>query len=90
MDDERREIAHGGMFIRDGFIEQVGDTKTLPEQADEIVDLTGHVVLPGFVNTHHHLNQSLDRAYPPSQDGNLVQWLKGLYPRWEQCAPEDT
>ena len=90
MDNERHEIAHGGLFVRDGFIEQVGDSKDLPKQADEIVDLTGHIVLPGFVNTHHHLNQSLDRAYPPSQNGNLVQWLKGLYPRWEQCGPEDT
>jgi cytosine/adenosine deaminase-related metal-dependent hydrolase len=90
MDETRREIARGGMFIRDGFIEQVGNTNILPEQADEVVDLSGHIVLPGLVNTHHHLNQTLDRAYPPSQNGNLVQWLKGLYPRWEKFKPEDT
>jgi cytosine/adenosine deaminase-related metal-dependent hydrolase len=90
MDETRREIARGGMFIRGGFIEQVGDTKNLPQIADEIFDLSGHIVLPGFVNTHHHLNQTLDRAYPSSQNGNLVQWLKMLYPRWEKFKPEDT
>lgn len=90
MDDTRREIAHGGLFIRDGFIERVDYNNNLPQQADKIVDLSGHVVLPGFVNTHHHLSQSFDRAYPPSQNGNLMQWLKELYPRWERCKPEDT
>ena len=89
MDESRREISGGGMFIRDGFIEQVGRNDDLPQQADETVDLSGHVVMPGFVNAHHHLNQSLDRAYPASQNGVLVEWLKGLYPRWERQEPED-
>jgi cytosine/adenosine deaminase-related metal-dependent hydrolase len=88
MDVPRREIEGGGLFIRDGFIEQVGEAKTLPQQADEIVDLSGHVVLPGLVNTHHHLFQTLDRAYRASQNGNLAQWLAGLYPRWTQIDPE--
>lgn len=89
MDDSRREIAGGGIFARDGFIEQVGENDDLPQQADETIDLSGHIVLPGFVNAHHHLNQSLDRAYPASQNGVLVEWLKGLYPRWERQQPED-
>jgi cytosine/adenosine deaminase-related metal-dependent hydrolase len=88
MDDKRREIEHGALFIRDGFIEQVGHGKDLPQAADEVVDLSGHIVLPGFVNTHHHLFQTLDRAFPVSQNGNLVQWLKGLYPRWEKLDGE--
>jgi cytosine/adenosine deaminase-related metal-dependent hydrolase len=88
MDDARREIAWGGMLIRDGFIEAVGETNSLPRQADEIVDLTGHIVLPGLINTHHHLYQSLDRAWPASQDKSLTGWLQGLYPRWEKLTPE--
>jgi len=88
MDNGDREIANGGMFIRDGFIEQVGETKALPQEADEIIDLSRHIVLPGFINTHHHLFQTLDRAWPPSQNGNLVQWLTGLYPRWSEIPPE--
>ncbi len=43
MDDERREIANGALFIRDNVIEQVGATADLPNTADEILDLTGHL-----------------------------------------------
>jgi hypothetical protein len=46
MDDQRREIPDGGLFIRDGFIEQVGPTAGLPETAGEILDLNGHILLP--------------------------------------------
>jgi 8-oxoguanine deaminase len=88
MDDVRREIARGEMLIRDGFIEAVGERNSLSPQADEIVDLGGHIVLPGLINTHHHLYQSLDRAWPASQDKSLTGWLRGLYPRWEKLTPE--
>jgi 8-oxoguanine deaminase len=64
MDDARREISGGEMLIRDGFIEAIGERNSLTQQADEVADLSGHIVLPG---THHHLHQSLDRAYPASQ-----------------------
>jgi cytosine/adenosine deaminase-related metal-dependent hydrolase len=53
-DDQEREITDGGLFIRDGFIEQVGVTSELPDTADEVLGLEGHVVLPGLINTHHH------------------------------------
>ncbi len=48
MDDHRREIPGGGLFIRDGFIEQVGPTGELPRDADEVLDLSDHIVLPGL------------------------------------------
>src|SRR5690554_2724173 len=86
MDDERREIAGGGLFIRDNVIEQVGPTGTLPAEADEVVDLSGHVVLPGLVNTHHHMYQTLTRAM--AQDSNLFNWLKTLYPIWAGLTGE--
>ena len=54
MDDHRREIPDGGLFIRDGFIVQVGPTGELPLEADEILDLSGYILLPGLINTHHH------------------------------------
>jgi cytosine/adenosine deaminase-related metal-dependent hydrolase len=89
MDDHRREIPDGGFFVRDGFIEQVGPPDTLPKTADEVLDLTGHIVLPGLVNTHHHFYQTLTRAVPPAQDANLFNWLKTLYPIWAGITPED-
>jgi 8-oxoguanine deaminase len=89
MDDHRREITDGGLFIRDGFIEGVGTTDELPETADEVLDLSSHVVFPGLVNTHHHFYQTLTRAVPAAQNANLFNWLKTLYPIWARMTPED-
>ena len=89
MDDQRREIADGGLYIQDGFIEQVGATSSLPEEADEILDLKDHLVFPGLINTHHHFYQTLTRAVPAAQNANLFNWLKTLYPIWAGLTPED-
>jgi 8-oxoguanine deaminase len=88
MDPARREIANGGLFIRDGFLSKVGPMAELPDTADEIVDLKGCIVLPGLVNTHHHFYQTLTRAVPAAQDANLFNWLKTLYPIWARMDPE--
>ena len=89
MDDNRQEIPDGGLFIRDGFIEQVGKTSNLPENADEILDLSGHLVMPGLINTHHHFYQTLTRVVPKAQNANLFNWLKTLYPVWSKLTPAD-
>ena len=78
MDDRQKEIPDGGLFVREGFIEKVGKTSELPTTADEVLDLKGHVVLPGLVNTHHHFYQTLTRAVRAAQDANLFNWLKTL------------
>ena len=82
------EIPGGGLYVRDGFIEKVGPSSALPETADEVVDLSGHVVLPGLINTHHHLYQTLTRAVPGAQDAGLFDWLRTLYPIWARMTPE--
>src|SRR3989337_2712091 len=89
MDGARREIAGGGLFARDGWIEQVGPSDRLPPNADEVLDFDGHLVLPGLVNTHHHLYQTLTRALPAAQDADLFHWLRALYPIWARLTPED-
>lgn len=89
MDDQQREIADGGMFIRNGLIEQIGTTASLPAAADEVLDLTGYIVAPGLVNTHHHFYQTLTRNIPAAQNANLFNWLKTLYPIWARLQPED-
>lgn len=80
MDDQRREIEEGALFVRDNIIEQVGKTADLPDTADQVLDMAGHIVLPGLINTHHHLYQSLTRVI--AQDADLFTWLKTLYPIW--------
>ena len=88
MDTQRREIADGAVFVRGGVIEAVGPTEALPSTADTVIDARDHVVLPGLVNTHHHMYQTLTRAMGPVQDATLFPWLQGLYPVWARLTPE--
>lgn len=88
MDAQRREIPGGGLFIRDGVIETVGTCDELPASADQVISLAGCVALPGLVNTHHHMYQSLTRAVPGAQDAELFAWLRRLYPIWAGLTPE--
>ena len=85
------ELADASLFVRDGLIEWIGPSATLPpalQQADEVIDARGHLVVPGLVNTHHHMYQSLTRAIPQVQDAELFSWLRGLYPIWAGLTPE--
>ena len=72
------EIRDAGLYARDGVIEQVGPTASLPDAADQIIDMTGHVVIPGMVNTHHHLFQNLTRVVPPAKGARTHTWTAGL------------
>jgi len=82
MDDDRRRIPDGGVYVIDNAIEEVGPTRDLPTEADEIIDARGKIVLPGLINTHHHLYQTLTRAVPAAQNADLFHWLKTLYTIW--------
>jgi len=65
MDAQRREITGGALFVRDGVIEYAGETAALPaadQTADEVLSLPKHLVMPGLVNTHHHMYQTLTRV----------------------------
>ena len=87
MDSQRREISDGAVFVRDGVIEAVGTLAEMPAQsADRVIELRQHVVMPGLVNTHHHMYQSLTRALAP--DAELFGWLRTLYPIWGRLTGE--
>src|SRR4051812_35006877 len=87
MNAAREELRDAALFVRDRVIVQVGKTQDLPATADEVLDLRGrHVVLPGFVNTHHHFYQVLTRVIPAAQDCDLFGWLKTLYPIWSRLT----
>ena len=86
--DHGRRGDPGWRAARDGWIEKVAPTAELPSSADEVVDLTDHVVLPGLVNTHHHLYQTLTRVVPGAQDSGLFDWLVTLYPIWAGMTPD--
>ncbi len=82
------EIPGGGVYAEDGWIVVVGPSPDIPATADEVVDLSGHLLMPGLINTHHHLYQTLTRVYPPGQNEGLFGWLKALYPVWARMTPE--
>ncbi len=91
LNDAGEEWRDASVFIRDHRIEWVGPHAQLPvdlQHADEVLDARRLLVIPGMVNTHHHMYQSLTRAIPAVQNAELFGWLRGLYPIWAGLTPE--
>ncbi len=92
MNDQQDEWRQASVLIRGHEIIAAGPTASLPpellDQADDTIDARGHIVIPGLVNTHHHMYQSLTRAIPAAQDVELFTWLRTLYPIWAGLTPE--
>jgi cytosine/adenosine deaminase-related metal-dependent hydrolase len=82
-DDRRTRIPGGHVLVRDERIEAVGPGEPRSrERIDRRIDARGKVVLPGLVNTHHHLPQTLTRNVPRVQEAPLFRWLTELYEVW--------
>jgi cytosine/adenosine deaminase-related metal-dependent hydrolase len=88
MDDARRELPGGSVLVRGQRIVSIHAAGEMLPAADEVIDCSGKVVMPGLINTHHHMYQSLTRAVPAAQDADLFAWLKALYPIWARLTPE--
>jgi len=97
MDAARREIRGGSMLARDAAIEAVGTHAEVEawiavdparRAPARTIDARGCVVMPGLVNCHHHLFQSLTRAVGTGGGLALFDWLKRLYPVWAGLDPE--
>ena len=89
MDEQRRELHKTNLLIKDGFIKAIGNGTEGLEIADQVLDLSDHIVFPGLINTHHHFYQTLTRAVPKAQDANLFNWLVTLYLIWARMTPDD-
>lgn len=86
MDEQRTVLRDVSVRVKDNRIEEVG--QGLPPGDDErIIDCSTHVVYPGFINTHHHLYQTLQRCVPYVQNAKLFDWLVGLYEIWRHLTP---
>jgi 8-oxoguanine deaminase len=80
-DDRGTELRDAAIYVRDNVIEAIGMLAEMPSQsADTVIDAARHVVIPGLINTHHHMVQSLTRCI--AQDKELFDWLVTLYPIW--------
>jgi len=88
MNSPAMRIEDGSIFVRDQVIEKVGKSTDLPQDADVVLDARGMVIMPGLINTHHHMYQTLTRALPGAQDAELFDWLRRLYPVWGELTDE--
>ncbi|MGQ0668986.1 MAG: 8-oxoguanine deaminase [Actinomycetota bacterium] len=86
MDDKGTEIPGGSILIDGGVIAWVGSGAPPDAEGAGRVDGRGTVAIPGMVNTHHHLYQTMTRAR--AQDQGLFGWLTELYPVWEGLDAE--
>src|SRR6202171_795315 len=80
MDDAGTELENGSILIDGGVISWVGQGRPPVREQPDVIDGRGLVALPGLINTHHHLYQTLTRVR--AQEGGLFDWLRELYPVW--------
>ncbi|PRY16965.1 8-oxoguanine deaminase [Kineococcus rhizosphaerae] len=82
------EHRRGFVVVDDGVVTAVGEGEPpAGTTADRVVDGTGHLLTPGFVNTHHHLYQWATRGF--AVDAGLFEWLTTLYPVWARLDAVD-
>ena len=79
MDQQRRVLEDGWLLVRGNVIEAIGDGREPLPDAATTFDAKGRIVIPGLVNTHHHVFQTLLRAVPSFQNRSLWYWLIELY-----------
>jgi len=79
-------IPNCDILIEDNRVVRVG--QNLEVDADQVIDGSGKVAIPGMVNTHHHLYQTLFRNVPRVQNVELFDWLVNLYQGWRHITPE--
>jgi len=93
MDAQRREIKGGCVLVKDSRIAAVGtaaqaEAWRAADPGVRVIDATGCVVVPGLVNGHHHMFQSLTRAIGTGKGHILFDWLKMLYAAWRHLDPD--
>ncbi|MEE8437280.1 MAG: 8-oxoguanine deaminase [Candidatus Neomarinimicrobiota bacterium] len=87
MNDVGLEYEGGHILVEDDKIVSLGP-KDLDAAADETINAAGMLVLPGFINTHHHLYQTLTKNISGMQDQPLFKWLKNHYEVWRELRTE--
>ena len=88
MDEANRVLRNGYIYAEDGRIVRVGTGGAGLPKAGRVIRAPHRVAIPGLVNTHHHLYQTLTRAYAPAADAGLFDWLRTLYPIWARLDDE--
>jgi 5-methylthioadenosine/S-adenosylhomocysteine deaminase len=90
VDGSRRVIENGGVAIKGGRIVAVDDTADIDRQyaAQNVIDASGKVVIPGLINGHTHVPMTLFRGI--ADDLDLQEWLtKYIFPAEAKNVTED-
>ena len=87
MDGACREIPGGYVLVEGQRIVALGEDP-VGIAADVGIDGKGKILLPGLVNTHHHLYQTLFRNVPGASEQRLFDWLVYLYEKWKGIDEE--
>lgn len=86
LDKDNNIFEETSIYIEGNKIKDIGRDLNYP--ADKVIEGQGKIALPGFVNTHHHLYQTLTRNVPIVQDAKLFDWLVNLYEIWRELTPD--
>lgn len=85
MNKKRQILRHASLYIEGREIKEV-DSKR--ERAERIIDASGMIVLPGFINCHHHMFQSLFRNLPYLQNLEIDNWITSMIAISQEITPE--
>lgn len=90
LDEDMRVIPDGYVYIDGGQIVEIGETRSLRHTAAHTLDAGGRVVMPGLINTHHHLYSTFARGFAPPGPAprNFAEILSGLW--WKLDAVLDS
>jgi len=84
---DRKILKNASIYIEGPQIMEISASR-IPIEAERVVDCGSMAVMPGFVNTHHHMYQTMQRAVPRMQNSKLFDWLTNLYEIWREITPE--
>lgn len=88
MDEKRRVIEKGSIYIEKPRIVAVGKSGDFSHTADKIIDGEGKIAIPGLVNTHTHIDEGLLRVVPRLQNAKLYDWIPPLFEMRRGLTPE--
>src|SRR3989344_2226138 len=73
MDKSDRVLKHASVFIEGSYIREVDSKRT---SADRVISGRGKIILPGFINCHHHMFQCMMRGMPELQNQRIERWIQ--------------
>jgi cytosine/adenosine deaminase-related metal-dependent hydrolase len=86
---DKPQLRGADLLMQDGKVLRIApDGGLKAPDGGRVIDCSNHVVVPGFVNTHHHFYQTLTRNHPAVQDAKLFDWLMFLYEVWKYIDDE--